>query len=77
MDQLASVLRKGGIKDLAMFLPTNKRDPKAIEEHFKKTGLPAVADWYARRQAVSARESIVKTIKELREDEDKTNEDVC
>lgn len=76
MDQLASLLRKAGIRDLAVFAPANKRDGKTVEAHFRKADLNAVADWYSRRQAAVARESIVKALKDLREDEEKTNEDV-
>lgn len=76
MDQLGGALRRGGIKDLLVFLPANKRDPKALEDHFKKEGLPQVAEWFAKRQYAVAKDSIVKTLKELCEDEARTNDEV-
>ena len=69
-------MRKGGVKDLLAFLPANKRDPKTFEEHFKKAGLPQVADWYNRRQTAAAKESVVKTLKQLFEDENRTTDEV-
>lgn len=76
MDHLGAALRRGGIKDLLVFLPANKRDPKALEEHFKKEGLPQVADWFAKRQYAAAKDAIVKTLKELCEDESRSNDEV-
>lgn len=76
MDHLGAALRRGGIKDLLVFLPANKRDPKALEEHLKKEGLPQVADWFAKRQYAVAKDSIVKTLKELCEDESRSNDEV-
>lgn len=76
MEHLGSALRKGGVKDLLLFLPTNKRDPKSLEEHFKKAGLPQVAEWFIRRQSAAARDSVVKTMKELCEDENRSNDEV-
>ena len=77
MDSLSNTLRKGGIKDLMQFLPANKRDPKVLEEHLKKNGLPQVAEWFMRRQNAAAKESVVKTLKEMLEDEhERSNEEV-
>ena len=76
MEQLSSALRKGGIKDLLLFLPINKRDPKLLEEHFKKAGLSQVAEWFIRKQSAAARDSIVKTFKELCDDEHRTTDEV-
>ena len=77
MDQLGSALRRGGVKDLLVFLPINKRDPKTLEEYFKKEGLPQVAEYFTRKQFAAAKESIVKTMKEMVEDDNHTNEEVC
>ncbi|PAV18593.1 ARM repeat-containing [Pyrrhoderma noxium] len=76
MEQLSSALRKGGIKDLLLFLPINKRDPKLLEEHFKKAGLSQVAEWFIRKQSAAARDSIVKTFKELCDDEHRTTDEI-
>ncbi|KAL5528364.1 hypothetical protein ACEPAF_7500 [Sanghuangporus sanghuang] len=76
MDHLGSTLRKGGVKDFIMFLPANKRDPKVFEEHFKKAGLPQIAEWFMRRQTAAAKESVVKTLKQLFEDENRTNDEI-
>ena len=76
MEQLGNALRRGGVKDLLAFLPANKRDAKTFEDHFKKAGLPQVAEWFMRRQSAAARDSIVKTLKELCQDENRTNDEV-
>ena len=76
MEHLGGALRKGGVRDLLLFLPANKRDPKILEDHFKKAGLPQVADWFIRKQSAAARETIIKMLKELCEDENRTNEEV-
>ena len=76
MDHLVGALRKGGVKDLLAFLPGNKRDPKTLDEHFRKAGLPQVAEWFIRRQTAAAKESVVKTLKQLFEDENRTNDEV-
>lgn len=71
MDHLAAALKRGNIKDLLAFFPPNKREGKDLEEHFKKEGLPQVAEWYARRQYAIVKESIVKSLQEMCENEDK------
>ncbi|THH20435.1 hypothetical protein EUX98_g8587 [Antrodiella citrinella] len=65
MDHLAASLRKGGIKDLTAFFPPNKRDDKALDEHFRAAGLGQVADWWTKRQFASLKEDVLKTIKEM------------
>ncbi|TCD64170.1 hypothetical protein EIP91_004483 [Steccherinum ochraceum] len=65
MDHLATSLRKGGIKDLTAFFPPNKRDDKALEEHFRSAGLGQVADWWTKRQFASLKENVMKSTKEL------------
>ncbi|KAF8973283.1 hypothetical protein BDZ97DRAFT_1912836 [Flammula alnicola] len=50
MDHLSATLKRGGIKDLLAFFPPNKREGKYLEEHFRKEGLPQVADWWAKKQ---------------------------
>lgn len=78
MDNLSVALRKGGVKDLMQFLPANKRDQKVLEDHLKKNGLPQVADWFMKRQTAAAKDSVVKTLKELLEDDnERSNDEVC
>lgn len=70
MDHLAAALRKGGIKDLTAFFQPNKRDDKALEEHFRGAGLGQVADWWTKRQFASLKETMMKTIKEMLANDD-------
>ncbi|OBZ70960.1 Basic leucine zipper and W2 domain-containing protein 1-A [Grifola frondosa] len=67
MDHLAGALKRGGIKDLSAFFPANKRDDKALEEHFRKEGLPQVADWWTKRQFASLKDGIIKALREMLE----------
>jgi hypothetical protein len=75
MDHLTNNLKKGGIKDILIFFPVNKRTPKNLDAHFRAAGLPQVADWFAKRQAVIAKEIISKELKEKLEAEE-PNENV-
>ena len=70
MDHLSASLKKGGVKDLLLFFPTNKRDPKILEEHFKKEGLPQVAEWWIRKQNALIKENITKELSEMIEREE-------
>jgi hypothetical protein len=76
MEHLSGALKKGGIKDLLAFFPPNKREGKALEEYFKKEGLPQVADWWAKKQYAVVKESLVRELTEFCERED-TPEQVC
>ena len=62
MDHLASALKRGGIKDLLAFFPENKRQDKVLDEHFRKAGLPQIAEWWTKRQYASMKEDIIKTL---------------
>lgn len=75
IDHLSSALKKGGIKDLVGFFPPNKRNAKTLDAHFREAGLPQVADWYAKRQALIAKDVMLKELKERLENED-SNESV-
>ncbi|OCH86123.1 eukaryotic translation initiation factor 5C [Obba rivulosa] len=70
MEHLAAALKRGGIKDLIAFFPPNKRSDKVLEEHFRKAGLPQVADWWVKRQFASLKEGIVKELRERLEREE-------
>ncbi|KAJ6475368.1 hypothetical protein C8R47DRAFT_1220829 [Mycena vitilis] len=70
MDHLSSTLKRGGIKDLLAFFPPNKRTSKELEDHFKKENLPAVAEWWAKKQYAVVKESIVRDLQELCEREE-------
>ena len=76
MDQLGAALKRGGVKDLMSFLPANRRDPRIIEDHFKKAGLPQVAEWFNKKQYAAVKDSVVKLLKELCADEDRSTDDV-
>jgi hypothetical protein len=67
MDHLATTLKRGGIKDLLLFFPPNKRDGKILEDHFKKASLPQVAEWWVKKQSAVVKESIIEYLKEMRE----------
>ncbi|PCH43438.1 eukaryotic translation initiation factor 5C [Wolfiporia cocos MD-104 SS10] len=69
MEHLSASLKRGGIKDLLAFFPPNKREDKILDEHFRAAGLSQVADWWTKRQYAALKESIVKTLKELLEQE--------
>ena len=64
IDHLASTLKKGGIKDLLLFFPLNKREDKVLDEFFRKQGLAQVADWWTKKKYAILKEEVVKTIKE-------------
>lgn len=71
MDHLSATLKKGGIKDLLAFFPVNKRDGKYFEEHFKKEGLPQVAEWWNKKQNAALKVSLIKELHDMIErDED-------
>jgi hypothetical protein len=65
MDHLASALKRGGIKDLLLFFPPNRREGKILDEFFRKEGLPQVADWYTKKQYALAKESIMSELRDL------------
>ncbi|KAF9461257.1 hypothetical protein BDZ94DRAFT_1221547 [Collybia nuda] len=70
MEHLSATLKRGGVKDLLAFFPVNKREGKALEEHFKKENLPQVAEWWAKKQYVVVKEGLVRELTELCERED-------
>ena len=64
MEHLAGTLKRGGIKDLLLFFPPNKRDDKTLDEHFRKAGLPQIAEWWTKRQYASLKDGIIKQLQE-------------
>ncbi|KAM5531277.1 hypothetical protein V8D89_015078 [Ganoderma adspersum] len=64
MEHLAGTLKRGGIKDLLLFFPLNKRDDKTLDEHFRKAGLPQIAEWWTKRQFASLKDGIIKQLQE-------------
>jgi len=70
MEHLSASLKRGGIKDLLAFFPPNRRDGKALEEHFKKEGLPQIAEWWSKKQYVVVKGELVKDLTELCEREE-------
>lgn len=67
MEHLAAALKRGGIKDLVLFFPPNKRDDKALDEHFRKAGLPQIAEWWTKRQYASLKDDIIKQLQGMLE----------
>lgn len=74
MDHLSAALKKGGIKDLLAFFPVNKRETKYLEDHFRKEGLPQVADWWTKKQYAALKETTIKEISEMIEREESTEQ---
>ena len=65
MEHLAGTLKRGGIKDLLLFFPPNKRDDKTLDTHFRQAGLAQIAEWWTKRQYASLKENVVKRLKEM------------
>jgi hypothetical protein len=74
MDHVAGALKKGGIKDLLIFFPPNKRSDVLLDAHFRSAGLPQVADWWTRKQNARIKEEITKAIKEALERDDQPSD---
>ena len=70
MESLAGILKRGGIKDLSAFFPPNRRDDKVLDEHFRKEGLPQVADWWTKKQNALIKEDITNVVRESLEHEE-------
>jgi len=70
MDHLAGTLKRGGIRDLHVFFPTNKRSDSVLDAHFRGAGLSQIADWWTRKQNALIKEDIASAIKESLERED-------
>jgi len=70
MDHLSPALKKGGIKDLLVFFPPNKREGKNLEEHFRKEGLPQVAEWWTKKQYAALKASLIKELHDMIERDD-------
>ena len=75
IDHLASTLKKGGIKDLLLFFPPNKREDKVLDEFLRKQGLVQVADWWTKKKYAILKEDVIKAIREHLENGD-SNPDV-
>lgn len=75
IDHLTTTLRKGGIKDLLLFFPPNKREDKVLDEFFRKQGLAQVADWWTKKKYAILKDEVTKAIGENLEHGD-SNQDV-
>lgn len=75
MEHLAVNLKKGGIKDFLAFFPSNKRNAKTFDAHFRGAGLPQVSDWFMKRQTAAAKEALAQELKE-RFHAEETNEQI-
>lgn len=62
IDHLASALKKSGVKDLLLFFPPNKRQDKVLDEHFRKAGIPQVADWWTKKKFAILKEGIIRAV---------------
>ena len=73
MEHLSGALKKGGIKNLLDFFPAARRESKVLDEHFRKEGLPQVANWYTKRQMAALRDGLIKELKDLISREESTD----
>lgn len=74
IDHLATALKRGGIKDLLLFFPPNKREDKLLDEYFRKREIPQVADWWTKKKYATLKEGIIKAIQGLLEQGDSNAE---
>ncbi|KAG8778362.1 hypothetical protein FRC12_025008 [Ceratobasidium sp. 428] len=72
MDHLSGLLKKGGIKDILLVFPANKRTPNDLYTHFRAANLTQVADWYAKKQSSVLKTELVTQLKEMCESEEST-----
>ncbi|KAK7472548.1 hypothetical protein VKT23_000663 [Stygiomarasmius scandens] len=70
MEHLSATLKRGGVRDLLLFFPPNKREGRYLEEHFKKENLPQVAEWWAKKQYAIVKDTLVKELQQMVERED-------
>jgi hypothetical protein len=78
IDHLATTLKKGGVRDLLLFFPPNKRQDKILDDFFRKRGLGQVADWWTKKQYAILKDEVTAAIKDRREQQEHhvSNEDV-
>ncbi|ODO05185.1 hypothetical protein L198_01874 [Cryptococcus wingfieldii CBS 7118] len=69
-DQFGSLIKRSGLRDILGVFPLQIRDRKHLEEHFKKAGLPAVNDWYARVALGEVKEETIQNIERLINDDE-------
>jgi len=65
IDHLLTTLKRGGVRDIIVFFPHNKRSAAIVEGHFRSNGLPQIADWYSKRQTAAAKENVSQGLKEM------------
>ncbi|QRV93838.1 hypothetical protein RhiJN_21856 [Ceratobasidium sp. AG-Ba] len=70
MDHLSGLLKKGGIKDIMLFFPPNKRTANDLYTHFRGANLAQVADWYAKKQSSALKTELLAQLKEMCESEE-------
>lgn len=70
MEHLAATLKRGGIKDLLQFFPSNKRTVANFDAYWKERGLVVVSEWYAKRRFAVMKEIVAVGIKGLVEKEE-------
>ncbi|KAK1925481.1 hypothetical protein DB88DRAFT_484092 [Papiliotrema laurentii] len=76
IEQLGSVVRRSGLKDIASVIPLQTRNRQYLEEHFKKEGLPQINDWYAKLALGEVKEQTIANIAQLINDEE-SNESIA
>lgn len=74
MEHLSATLKRGGIKDLLQFFPPNRREGKILDDHFRREGLPQVADWWSKKQYAGIKAELVKELTDMCEREETTDQ---
>ncbi|KZO98812.1 ARM repeat-containing protein [Calocera viscosa TUFC12733] len=70
IDHLLATLKRGGVRDVVVFFPNNKRTAAAVEAYFNSNDLPQLAEWYSKRKTAAAKENITQGLKEMLDGEE-------
>lgn len=70
----ALALRKGGVADILEFFPANRRSIGDLTTHFKKAGLPNVADFYQQKRSASVANETLSHLKDMINGDDSQEE---
>ncbi|KEI39317.1 uncharacterized protein L969DRAFT_438828 [Mixia osmundae IAM 14324] len=65
IDHLGSSLRRGGVADLILFFPPNKRTMAFAAEHFKKENLDKVWEFYQKQRSAGIREEMAEHLRTM------------
>lgn len=74
LEHFALALRKGGVADILEFFPANRRTIGDLTTHFKKAGLPNVADFYQQKRSASVANETLSHLKDMINGDDSQEE---